>query len=73
MTFVLATGQLTWRVSSCSGLEYVYYHKLQHPIEHQYQLEVIYIINLLLSIGKIFVSITSNMIHIVKKKNFIYL
>ena len=56
MTFVLAISQLTWHVSSWSGLEYVYYHKVQHPFynnEHQYQLEVIYIIILLLSMGKI--------------------
>ena len=35
MTFVLATGQLTWHVSSWSGLEYVYYHKVQHPFLQQ--------------------------------------
>ena len=53
MTFVSAAGQPTWHVSSWSGLEYVYNHKVQHRNEHQYQLEVIYIITLLLSIGKI--------------------
>ena len=58
MIFVLAIGQLTWHISSWSGLEYIYYHKVQHPFnnnEHQYWLKVIsiYIISLLLSIYKL--------------------
>ena len=56
MTFVSATGWLTWHVSSWSELEYVYYHKVQHPFynnDHQSQPEVICFNDLLLSMGKI--------------------
>ena len=35
MTFVLAIGWPTQHVSSWSGLEYVYYYKVQHPILQQ--------------------------------------